>query len=68
MKMKTGRTERTASHRPSRPPPTEDEIRQRAHQICLARGGVPGRELDDWLEAERQIYHERIEEFKRQSK
>ncbi|MGH7942684.1 MAG: DUF2934 domain-containing protein [Limisphaerales bacterium] len=51
-----------------KPPPTEEEIRQRAHQNYLARDGAPGRELDDWLLAERQIYRERIEEFKQQNK
>ena len=30
-------------------------IRNRAHEIFLHRGGSPGRELDDWLEAERQL-------------
>jgi len=50
-----------------KPPPTEEEIRQRARQIFLARGGAPGRELDDWLLAERQIFRERIEELKHQS-
>ncbi|MGH7990682.1 MAG: DUF2934 domain-containing protein [Limisphaerales bacterium] len=43
-------------------------MRQRAHQNYLARDGAPGRELDDWLLAERQIYRERIEEFKQQNK
>jgi hypothetical protein len=49
------------------PPPTEAEIRRRAHQIFLSRGGIPGRELEDWLLAEKQIFCERIEEFERQS-
>lgn len=35
--------------------PTADEIRIRAYEIYCARGGEPGRELDDWLEAERQL-------------
>ena len=30
-------------------------IAQRAHEIYVARGGHEGRQLDDWLEAERQI-------------
>jgi hypothetical protein len=29
-------------------------IRRRAYEICLERGGQPGRELDDWLKAERE--------------
>lgn len=32
--------------------PTPDQIRWRAYQIYLARGGGGGRELDDWLQAE----------------
>jgi hypothetical protein len=35
----------------------EERIRSRAHQIWLARGGsgLDSAELDDWLEAERQV-------------
>ena len=36
-------------------PPTPGQIRQRAHEIYLARGGAAGRELDDWLQAEREL-------------
>jgi len=36
-------------------PPTPEQIRQRAHEIYLARGGAAGRELDDWLQAEREL-------------
>jgi hypothetical protein len=32
-----------------------DEIRLRAYEIYLERLEQPGRELDDWLEAERQL-------------
>ena len=35
--------------------PTEDEIRQRAHEIYLARGGAPGVAVLDWLQAEREL-------------
>ncbi len=34
---------------------TEDQIRQRAYEIHLARGGAPGQDLDDWLQAEREF-------------
>lgn len=36
-------------------PPTEDaeEIRRQAYELYLARGGVGGDDLSDWLEAER---------------
>ncbi len=32
-----------------------EEIRLRAYEIYLARGERPGFELDDWLQAEREI-------------
>jgi|HubBroStandDraft_6_1064221.scaffolds.fasta_scaffold761606_2 hypothetical protein len=33
----------------------EESIRCRAYAICLERGGEPGHELDDWLQAEREF-------------
>ncbi len=36
-------------------PPKPEEIRQRAHEIFLARGGEPGQELEDWLRAEQEL-------------
>ena len=35
--------------------PTEEEIRQRAYEIYLARGAAPGDEVEDWLQAEREL-------------
>ena len=35
--------------------PRPEEIRLRAHEIYIERGGVPGNELDDWLQAEREL-------------
>jgi tRNA A37 N6-isopentenylltransferase MiaA len=35
--------------------PTEDEIRQRAHEIYLSRNGAPGNAELDWLQAEAQL-------------
>lgn len=40
--------------------PTLDEIRRRAHEIFMARGGAPGHELEDWLRAEQQLKEEQI--------
>ena len=40
-------------------PPTPEEIRQRAHEIFMARGGAPGNELEDWLRAEQQLKQQR---------
>ena len=35
--------------------PTVEQIRQHAHQLYRARGGVPGHEIDDWLQAEYEL-------------
>ena len=32
-----------------------DKIRRRAYEIYLERGSGPGRELEDWLQAEREL-------------
>lgn len=32
-----------------------EEIRVRAYELYLARGGAPGSETDDWCEAEREV-------------
>lgn len=33
----------------------QEQIEARAHEIYIARGAEPGHELDDWLQAEREI-------------
>ena len=35
----------------------DEEIRRRAYKIYVERGEQPGRELDDWLQAERELEH-----------
>jgi len=35
--------------------PTQDEIRVRAYQRYLERGGEHGADFDDWLEAEKDL-------------
>ena len=35
--------------------PTRGEIELRAHQIYVERGGAPGQDVDDWLQAEREL-------------
>ncbi len=45
----TDKTVRTAAF------PTEEQIAMRAHQLFLERGGAPGFELEDWLQAEREL-------------
>jgi outer membrane protein TolC len=32
-----------------------EEIRRRAYEIYFERGEQPGRDLDDWLQAEREL-------------
>lgn len=44
---------RSDSH-PRRDPITE-AIAQRAYELFLARGGQHGRDVDDWLQAEREL-------------
>jgi hypothetical protein len=39
--------------------PTSEEIRQRAHEIFMPRGGAPGEELDKRLRAEQAIKQQR---------
>lgn len=35
--------------------PTPQEIRERAFEIHIERGGIHGCDLDDWLQAEREL-------------
>jgi len=58
--MATPRTrQRTGSSRPVPPPVTEKtaaDIARRAYELFLARGSADGHDLEDWLEAERQLH------------
>ena len=40
----------------------EEQIRRRAHEIYLQRGGQEGLELDDWLQAEAEMLVEQGKE------
>jgi Protein of unknown function (DUF2934) len=40
---------------PARREPTAEEIRQRAYDLYIRRGGAPGRAIDDWVAAEREL-------------
>jgi hypothetical protein len=53
-KVKTTRSPKRDA-RPGGRPPSEVDIRERAYQLFLARGAEPGRELEDWLQAEREL-------------
>jgi hypothetical protein len=37
---------------------SNEEVRRRAYEIYLERGEQTGRELDDWLQAERELGRE----------
>ncbi|MCI0720197.1 MAG: DUF2934 domain-containing protein [Acidobacteria bacterium] len=54
---------RSSSERASLPAafddPTREEIEQRAYEIYLARGGELGHDLEDWVEAERELRERR---------
>ena len=39
---------------------SKDDVARRAYQLFLARGRVDGHDVQDWLEAERQIEAEGI--------
>ena len=34
---------------------TKDDVARRAYKLFLARGGAEGHDVEDWLEAERQL-------------
>ena len=52
----TAQPETAAEERTGLPYSTrEQEIRSRAYEIYLQRGGQPGNELDDWLRAELEL-------------
>jgi hypothetical protein len=53
--MKTKKSERPLSVSPGSPPPTHEQVEALAHAIWIDRGCPEGRELDNWLEAERQL-------------
>jgi hypothetical protein len=38
-----------------RPQPTTEQIAERAYEIYQSRGGTDGQDIEDWLEAERQL-------------
>jgi hypothetical protein len=40
---------------PRQQQPNPEEIRNRAHEIYERRGREPGHDVDDWLEAEREL-------------
>jgi hypothetical protein len=53
---KRGRGARSATITPRAP--TQDEIERRAHELYVQSGYQSGREVEFWLEAERQLKEE----------
>jgi hypothetical protein len=53
--MKVKSTTATTEIERGRGPVTEDQIRQRAYEIFLAKGASPGQDVQDWLRAEREL-------------
>jgi len=45
--------------REATPEPSDDEIRARAYEMYLERGGRDGLDLDDWVRAERELRQRR---------
>ncbi len=57
MKNRSNKPSKTPQKAPAaaKPPPSEAQIRARAHEIFLKRGGTPGHALEDWVTAEREL-------------
>ena len=53
--LRTGRIQSRAEDTSTNRTPSHEEIRFRAYEIYLERGGLPGNELDDWLRAEGEL-------------
>jgi hypothetical protein len=39
--------------------PTPEDIARRAYELWLSSGATPGHDVDDWLDAERELAKER---------
>ena len=52
---KSARSATVVASLPGTQPPTHEQIEALAHAIWVDRGKPAGRELDNWLEAERQL-------------
>jgi hypothetical protein len=40
----------------------EEDIRRRAYELYLERGGTPGREREDWITAEREVRSRQLQQ------
>jgi hypothetical protein len=59
--MKPTAIERQKISPDGKPGGIESFIQQRAYELYLSRGQAPGREMEDWLQAEREIKARRPE-------
>jgi hypothetical protein len=51
----TGMHRSSTGEQPIKNAPTPEEIRQRAFEIHTEHGGIHGCDMDDWLQAEREL-------------
>ncbi len=55
----TGQSLATATPLAEHDAPTREEIEHRAYEIYIARGGEYGHDLEDWIQAERELLERR---------
>ena len=57
MKTKPTNKQQQSQRQSAAQMPTLERVQQRAYELFLARGQEPGHELDDWIQAERELMH-----------
>lgn len=55
MSKPTEKTTLANEAQPAENHPTHEEVELRAYQIYVERGGTHGQDVDDWLQAEREL-------------
>lgn len=55
LRLHAGHTQPHAEDHTANHTPSHDEISRRAYEIHVERGGIPGHELEDWLQAESEL-------------
>jgi hypothetical protein len=56
--MPGDRKKKPARRAEAGPAPSHEDIARRANEIWRARGGAPGSEVEDWLQAEKELREE----------
>jgi hypothetical protein len=54
----TGMHRSSTGEQPIKNAPTPEEIRQRAFEMHIEHGGIHGCDMDDWLQAERELQNQ----------